>query len=114
VLRQEIGGPAVLRDQLEHLLTLIDDHPETLDLRIVPFSSSGHEAMGGSSFYLMSFPNGQLPTVLWQETVTSTHLIIDPMTVREYAIAHATATQAALSREESHALIKEISTRRLS
>ncbi|MDA3648628.1 helix-turn-helix domain-containing protein [Saccharopolyspora indica] len=110
VLRQEIGGPEVLRTQLEHLLTLIDDLPDTLDLRVVPFSSRGHEALGGSAFYLMTFPNGRLPTVLWQETVTSTQLIIDPMTVREYSIAHKTAVQAALSREESRSLIKKIST----
>ncbi|PKW13203.1 helix-turn-helix domain-containing protein [Saccharopolyspora spinosa] len=110
VLHQEIGGPKVLKAQLEHLLALIDGLPDTLDLRIVPFSSRGHEALGGSAFYLMTFPNGRLPTVLWQETVTSTHLIIDPMTVREYSIAHTAATQAALNREDSRALIKKIST----
>jgi transcriptional regulator with XRE-family HTH domain len=110
VLRQEIGGPEVLKAQLEHLLALIDDHSDTLDVRIVPFSARGHEAMGGSAFYLMTFPNGRLPTVLWQETVTSTHLITDPMTVREYAIAHTAATQSALNREDSRALIEKIST----
>ncbi|MBB5154202.1 helix-turn-helix domain-containing protein [Saccharopolyspora phatthalungensis] len=110
VLRQEIGGPDVLKAQLEHILALIDKHPDTLDVRIVPFSASGHEAMGGSAFYLMTFPNGRLPTVLWQETVTSTHLIIDPIMVREYAIAHTAATQAALNREESRTLIKKVST----
>ncbi|MGW1680191.1 helix-turn-helix domain-containing protein [Saccharopolyspora sp. NPDC002376] len=110
VLRQEIGGPDVLKAQLEHILALVDGYPDTLDLRIVPFSARGHEAMGGSAFYLMTFPNGRLPTVLWQETVTSTNLIIDAMTVREYAIAHTAATQAALGREESRALIKKIST----
>jgi uncharacterized protein DUF5753 len=63
--------------------------------------------MGGSSFYLMSFSSGQLPTLLWQETVTSTQLIFDPITVREYSLAHTEATKSALSREDSLTRIRD-------
>lgn len=100
-LYQQIGGPEVLAEQLKHLEKSIETLWETLVLRVVPFEATGHHAMGGSSFYLMTFPSGQLPTLLWQETVTSTQLIFDPITVREYSLAHTEATKCALSREDT-------------
>ncbi|MCI2419039.1 helix-turn-helix domain-containing protein [Saccharopolyspora sp. K220] len=106
-LHQQIGGARVLADQLMHLEKLIETLPESLVLQVVPFEATGHHAMGGSSFYLMTFPSGQLPTLLWQETVTSTQLIFDPITVREYGLAHAEATKSALSREDSLRRIRD-------
>lgn len=109
VLRQQVGGPEVLKGQLEHIVTLVDDLPNTLEVRVVPFEAAGHDALGGSAFHLMSFSSGKLPTVIWQETVTSTQLITDPVTVREYDIALAGAAKVALGREESLELIKKAS-----
>ena len=107
VLRQQVGGPEVHADQLKYLATLIDQYPETLEVRVVPFESGGHPAMGGSAFYLMTFPSGRLPTLLWQESVTSTQVITDSVMAREYSLAHAEAVKCALSREESLDLIKK-------
>ncbi|WP_190821132.1 DUF5753 domain-containing protein [Saccharopolyspora pogona] len=106
-LYQQIGGPQVLAEQLKHLEKSIEALWETLALQVVPFEARGHHAMGGSSFYLMTFPSGQLPTLLWQETVTSTQLIFDPMTVREYSLAHTEAIKCALSRKDSLKQIRE-------
>ncbi|MEU5848815.1 helix-turn-helix domain-containing protein [Saccharopolyspora shandongensis] len=111
-IRQQVGGKDVHLAQLKHLATLIDQHHDSLELRVVPFDATGHPAMGGSGFSLMSFPSGRLPTLLWQETVTSTQLITDSLTAREYALAHAEATKSALSREDSLALIEKAFTRR--
>lgn len=108
VLRQQIGGPRILKGQLEHLANLIDELHETLEVLIVPFEATGHHAMNGAGFHIMAFPNGTLPTLIWQETVTSTGLITDPLTVREYALAHSEAVKAALGPEDSLALIREI------
>lgn len=107
-LRQQIGGPEVLREQLRHLSKLISDHPDTIDLRIVPFTATGHHAMGGSNFYILAFPGGTLPTLVWQETVTSTQLIDDFQMVREYALAHAAATGNALDQRASLAMINRL------
>jgi transcriptional regulator with XRE-family HTH domain len=101
VLRQQIGGPEVLADQLRHLATLIDRYPDTIEVRVVPFEATGHPALGSSAFYLIDFPQRRLPTVLWQESVTSAQLIVDSLTVREYSLAHAEARKCALSREDS-------------
>ncbi|MFC7341404.1 DUF5753 domain-containing protein [Saccharopolyspora griseoalba] len=106
-IRQQVGGRDVHRDQLKHLAELVERHPATLDIRIVPFEATGHPAMGGSGFFLMTFESGQLPAVLWQETVTSTQLIADPLTTREYGLAHADAMRNALTREDSLKMITE-------
>lgn len=104
-IRQQVGGPEVHREQLRHLATLMEQQPESTDIRVVPFEATGHPAMGGSGFFLMTFPSGRLPTILWQETVTSTQLITDPLTTREYALAHSDAMRNALSRDDSFKLI---------
>lgn len=104
-IRQQVGGPDVHREQLKHLATLMERQPESIDIRIVPFEATGHPAMGGSGFFLLTFPSWRLPTVLWQETVTSTQLIADPLTTREYTLAHADAMRSALTRDESFDLI---------
>ena len=107
VLHQQVGGPSVLKAQLKHLADLVDQLAETLEVLVVPFEATGHHAMGGSAFHILTFPTDALPTLIWQETVTSTNLIIDPLTVREYALAHAEATKAALNRDDSLELILE-------
>lgn len=107
-VRQQVGGPAVLAAQLRHLAVLGRQHPDTVELRVVPYTATGHPAMGGSGFYLMTFPSGQLPTIVHQETVTSTDLITDPRMVREYSLAYAEVKKAALSRAETVELIDEL------
>ncbi|MBK0866818.1 helix-turn-helix transcriptional regulator [Saccharopolyspora sp. HNM0986] len=108
VLWQRIGGPEVLADQLDHLSALIERYSDNLAVQVVPFTSTGHDAMGSSAFHIMTFPSGKLPALLWQETVTSTGLISDPTTVREYGLAHGDALKAALGRDDSLALIRKV------
>jgi transcriptional regulator with XRE-family HTH domain len=106
-IRQQVGGPRVLERQLRHLLDLVERLPDILDVRVVPYTATGHPAMGGSSFNLMTFPSAMLPTLTWQETVTSTQLIEDPLTVREYSLSYAEIKRAALDRHDSVDLITQ-------
>ncbi len=99
-VRQQVGGPGVLERQLRHLLDLIERLPDSLEVRVVPYTATGHHAMGGSAFHLMTFPSAMLPTLTWQETVTSTQLIEDSLTVREYSLAYAEVEKAALDRRD--------------
>lgn len=101
VVRQQVGGPEVLAGQLRHLLDVMHRHAETVAVRIVPFDSPGHPAMGGGTFHLMRFPSEWLPTVLWHESLASTHLISDRATVRDHILAHDSAAAAALDPETS-------------
>ncbi|KUJ40829.1 hypothetical protein MBT84_32595 [Streptomyces sp. MBT84] len=55
VLRRVVGGPGVMRRQLEHLKTM-SRHPR-VTLRVLPFRAGAHYSMGGS-FTLLGFTDG--------------------------------------------------------
>jgi transcriptional regulator with XRE-family HTH domain len=106
-LRQQVGGREVMAGQLRHLADKIEQLPDTLDVRIIPFTADYYNALGGSSFYIFGFASSRLPNLVWQETVTSTDLIDLPMRKREYNLAYDQAMSYALDRTESLALIKQ-------
>jgi transcriptional regulator with XRE-family HTH domain len=56
VLRQAVGGAAVMREQRDHLLRA--SHDDAVELRILPFAAGAHPAMGGGGFTLLSVPLG--------------------------------------------------------
>lgn len=105
-LRQHVGGRGVMAAQLQHLANRIEELPDTLDVRIIPFSADYYNALGGSSFHMLDF-NSRLPELIWQETITSTDLIDQPMRMREYNLAYNQAMSYALDRTESLAMIKQ-------
>ncbi|MEU4443427.1 helix-turn-helix transcriptional regulator [Actinosynnema sp. NPDC050801] len=107
-LRQQVGGREVMAGQLRHLVDRIEELPDTLDVRIIPFSADYYNALGGSNFYIFGFASSRLPEIVWQETITSTDLIDQPMRMREYALAHDQAAGFALDRSESLGLIGQI------
>src|SRR6266487_850584 len=67
-LRRLIGGPEVMREQLEHLLDALK-YPNVI-LQIMPFRSGGHAAEGGP-FTLLRFPEPDLPDIIYVEHLTS-------------------------------------------
>ncbi|MEU4741882.1 helix-turn-helix transcriptional regulator [Actinosynnema sp. NPDC023658] len=107
-LRQQVGGREVMVGQLRHLADKIEQLPDTLDVRIIPFTADYYNALGGSSFYIFGFASSRLPELVWQETITSTDLIDQPMRMREYSLAHDQASDYALGRDESLGLIGQI------
>ena len=109
-LRQQVGGPEVLRRQLRHLAGVIERHPDTVDVRIVPFTAGRYGALGAASFYLLEFPSPRLTPLLYQESVTYAELIDRRSLVREYAVAFHASQQDALGPEESLATIRRAET----
>ncbi|MFJ6672926.1 helix-turn-helix domain-containing protein [Actinosynnema sp. NPDC091369] len=105
-LRQHVGGREVMAAQLQDLANRIEELPDTLDVRIIPFTADYFNALGGSSFHMLDF-NSRLPELIWQETITSTDLIDQPMRMREYNLAYNQAMSYALDRSESLAMIKQ-------
>lgn len=67
-LRRPIGGPKVMRAQIEHLVTLSE--LPNLTLQIMPFAFGGHAAEGGA-FTILRFPEMDLPDVVYLEQLTS-------------------------------------------
>lgn len=67
-LRRPIGGQAVLRDQLEHLVELA--RQPNITLQIIPFSAGGYAATGGA-FSILRFSDTDLPDIVYIEHLTS-------------------------------------------
>jgi transcriptional regulator with XRE-family HTH domain len=67
-LRRPIGGPTVMRAQLERLIAATEEPGITV--QVVPFGSGGHAAEGGA-FTIMRFPEAELPDVVYLEQLTS-------------------------------------------
>jgi transcriptional regulator with XRE-family HTH domain len=67
-LRRPIGGPAVFRLQLEHLIEVSQD--PRITLQVTPFWTGGPIAEAGA-FTIMRFPDENLPDVVYLEQLTS-------------------------------------------
>lgn len=106
-LRQEVGGRDVLVDQLRHLVDLTAKLEPRLELRIIPFRSSGHPMLGTPPFDVLTFPTPRLPNIACFDTVTGMHLVDDPAAVHEHQLAYQAARAAALSGIDSLHLITE-------
>ncbi|MET0493290.1 MAG: helix-turn-helix transcriptional regulator [Actinoplanes sp.] len=68
-LRRPVGGPRVMRDQLEALITIVTKMPN-VRLQVFPLAAGGHAAAGGS-FTILRFPQRELPDVVYLEQLTS-------------------------------------------
>ncbi len=67
-LRRPIGGPNVMRSQLEQLIAVAKQPNVTL--QVIPFRFGGHAATGGA-FSILRFPDQSLPDVVYVEQLTS-------------------------------------------
>jgi hypothetical protein len=101
VLHRSIGGAAVLRDQLGHLIEMA--HQPFVDLRVLPFAHSDRIVLV-TAFTVLSFP--QDPDVVYVETATGgvyenesdVQLYMDIFRQLEAASLDAEASVAALRR----------------
>ncbi|MEU3454268.1 DUF5753 domain-containing protein [Micromonospora sp. NPDC006766] len=106
-LRQQVGGPAVMKAQLDHLVRLATERPEQIEVRVLPFTAGAHPALGGS-FQILSFPSPRLPDLVWQEVLTSIDIIDQSIRVTDYQVTFAEARERALSSDDSLDLIRRI------
>lgn len=105
-LMQQIGGPDVLYEQLVHLVGLIEDNRDTVEVRIIPFTATSCGLFGSSTLHLMDFASPRLPAIAWRETVTSMGIVEDTNSLRDMNRTYAEALDASLSNDETLALIK--------
>ena len=68
VLRRPVGGPKVMRGQIEALIEL--SGRQNITLQVIPFKAGGHAATGGS-FSLLRFPERDMSDVVYIEHMTS-------------------------------------------
>ena len=67
-LRRPVGGPEVMRGQLERLIEAAK--LPNVTLQILPFDVGAHSAMQGS-FSILRFPDRELPDVVYLEHLTN-------------------------------------------
>ncbi|GGP92806.1 transcriptional regulator [Streptomyces virginiae] len=103
VLHRPIGGPRVMREQLAHLLNFRDNR--WTQIQVLPNAAGEHAGLIGS-FTGMRFASD--PDVVYTEDLISGHMTANPDTVREAALRYAHLQAAALSVEDSAALITRV------
>lgn len=104
VLRWHIGGPAVLRRQLEHLLHLAKS--ANISIRIIPFAAGVFPGML-SSFTVLTYPNQHDAPVVYAESLTGD--VFPPLAeVGRYIVAWQVLQGVALDTAASIGLIENI------
>ncbi|WP_327306571.1 helix-turn-helix transcriptional regulator [Streptomyces sp. NBC_01298] len=99
-LYRPIGGREAMREQLAHLLTF--RNRRWVKIQVLPFSAGEHASLIGS-FSTMRFDGD--PDIVYSEDLISGRMTANPDTVKEAALRYAHLQAAALSVEESAALI---------
>ncbi|MFB6861101.1 helix-turn-helix domain-containing protein [Streptomyces virginiae] len=103
VIRRPVGGPEVMREQLDRVLVLADT-PHVV-VQVLPFKAGGHPVMGGS-LTLLSFDRGQ--DVAYTEGSHSGELVETADEVAQYALAYDLLQAQALPPDESLTVIRSV------
>jgi transcriptional regulator with XRE-family HTH domain len=103
VLHRPIGGSEVMRRQLARLLEFTAHR--WMHVQVLPNSAGEHASLDGS-FTAMRFEDD--PDIIYTEDLISGHMTANPETVRDAARRYARLQAAALSVEDSAALIARV------
>jgi transcriptional regulator with XRE-family HTH domain len=106
-LRQTVGSPQILRDQLDELL--VRSHEENVSLYVFPFSAKPVFTMVCMYAYFEYEDRDDLEQDIVQiETQAGFWTIEDTARVTEYRKSHDSLVAASLKKDESRALIRNI------
>lgn len=105
VLRRHIGGPAVMRAQLDQVLSLVRDNKTTV--QVIPYKVGAYGS-NDSNFTYMEFAGTKLPDLVFVETLVSQLYIERPEEVDRYSEALDLLRDAALNPRDSANKIEEI------
>ncbi|MFI0895435.1 helix-turn-helix domain-containing protein [Streptomyces sp. NPDC020983] len=97
-LRRPFGTRQGMRDQIAHILEAAD--APNVEVRVLPFAIGGHAA-GGGAFTLLSFPESDLPDLVYLEQLTGALYIDKHDEVVEYDKAMTTLDRISLGPAES-------------
>ncbi|MFF7588577.1 helix-turn-helix domain-containing protein [Kitasatospora purpeofusca] len=105
-IRAQVGGPAVMKAQLDHLADIMQR--PNITLRIVPFSA-GAAAATQVNLNVLDYPTPGDPGVASMDTGTSVAILEDPKEVRARRRRFDYLAAKALTPEESLELIETVS-----
>ncbi|KMO99259.1 helix-turn-helix domain-containing protein [Streptomyces roseus] len=103
VLHRPIGGREVMRAQLSHLLSFHENR--WVQIQVLPYVTGQHAGLIGS-FNGLRFDND--PEIVYTEDLIAGHMTANPDVVREASLRYAHLQAAALSVEDSAALITRV------
>ncbi|MBG0566296.1 helix-turn-helix domain-containing protein [Actinoplanes aureus] len=104
VIRRIVGGPRVMRAQLNRLVSAAGQRNVTL--RIVPFSAGPHLGLGGT-FVMLDFPDPHDRPLVYTESIMGISLLDAETDVARFAHIFATIEEHALSPGSSRTLIED-------
>ena len=108
VLHRQVGGTAVMRDQLAYIAQMAGRPNVTV--QVLPFIAGAHPAMLGS-YTLMRFPDPADKDVVYLEAETSALYLEKPEDVSRYSLMIDYLRAQALGPAESRALIAQMAER---
>ncbi|MEV6638251.1 helix-turn-helix transcriptional regulator [Actinoplanes sp. NPDC051470] len=113
VLYRVVGGPDVMRGQIEHLIKLSEE--SHVSLRVIPFTAGAHIGMNGG-FTILEFSPAEEPpststlrSAVYVEALYEYAFRDSDEELRSYSAAFATLTERSLSESETLALLKRAS-----
>jgi transcriptional regulator with XRE-family HTH domain len=106
-IRQILGSPKIMADQLRYLLEL--GELPNVDLRVVPYSAGWHPAMAGS-FILIDSDEDEIPSVAHVEMQRSGLIFHDRDDIDAYRHAADMVRKKAMSPADTQGLIAEVLT----
>ena len=101
-IRRVIGGPAVMRAQLQHLLAASEQGKTTI--QVVPYSAGAHPGTAGS-FIILGFAEPAEIDVVYMETIGGNMSVDKAEEVQHYATAFDHLRAVALSPGDSRAML---------
>ncbi|MBB5868406.1 transcriptional regulator with XRE-family HTH domain [Allocatelliglobosispora scoriae] len=105
VLRRTVGGPDIMRAQLERL-TAAGEMPN-VTLQVMPFTSGAHGGMG-SGFMVFEFPDEIDSRVVYAENIAGATFLEEPSEITRCTVAFNHLRSAALPDVQSLALISQV------
>jgi transcriptional regulator with XRE-family HTH domain len=105
VLRRPVGGPAVMRAQLLHLIEVVK--MPSVTLQVVPFARGGHAGASGS-FTVLRFAEQLLPDVVYIEQLTGAVYLEQRSDVEHYLEVMDQLSGEALTPADTTRLIEQV------
>ncbi len=108
VLHRTVGGPQIMRAQLERLVELAGLPHVTV--QVVPFESGAHAGME-APFLILGFPEQADPDVVYVENTTSGVYLEQPSDVHRYTLMFDHLRAAALKPDDTVVLVERAADR---
>ena len=104
VLRRPIGGPEVMREQIEYLMAAAQ-RPK-ITIQVIPFAAGWHPALYGM-FWTFRFADSELPDIVYSEALTGACYLSKPEESARYTQALDLMCVQAATPEESLTILRD-------